>query len=238
MKVNRFFPFVLFIFSIFYAFNSPAIEVSPENEIFCVETSIKEESKPLLIDKPLPTQTLDISTAIEISPTPKPITDYDLAYEIVKEYTNNPYANVKLSEEEIQQYSKWFVDYSKENDLSYITVIAMAWFESEFNKDEVSHSDAIGIMQIKPSTAKPYGVTREDLFDPETNIRTGVKYLADLRDDYNLDLETAITAYNQGIGRVSRGTAKGIYIRKVNEISTEMNNLIEKRMEELQDDSL
>jgi soluble lytic murein transglycosylase-like protein len=59
-------------------------------------------------------------------------------------------------------------------------VMSVIWKESSFRPGVVARgSGAIGYMQLKPSTAKPYGFSREDLFDPEKNIEAGTRYLVD-----------------------------------------------------------
>ena len=53
-------------------------------------------------------------------------------------------------------------------------IFATAQVESNFNKHAVSNKGAIGVMQIKPSTAEfiaqKLGVEDYDLFDAKTNI--------------------------------------------------------------------
>jgi len=79
--------------------------------------------------------------------------------------------------------------------------------ESSFEKDKISPKNAVGLMQLLPSTA--YSLTDEeiDLFDPKTNIMLGAKYLAYLIKKFN-DVETALFAYNAGEGNVSRWLAE------------------------------
>ena len=55
-------------------------------------------------------------------------------------------------------------------------------------------------MQIMPATALDFGVT--DLFDPELNINTGVRYLKRLLRQFNGDISLAVAAYNAGSSKV------------------------------------
>ena len=76
--------------------------------------------------------------------------------------------------------------------------------ESSFDHTKVSNKQAIGLMQLLPSTAD--SLTKEtniDLYDPATNINLGVKYLAYLINRFN-DVDTALFAYNAGEGNVAR----------------------------------
>jgi soluble lytic murein transglycosylase-like protein len=58
----------------------------------------------------------------------------------------------------------------------------------------------MGLMQLMPRTAAMLGV--DDAFDPEQKIEGGVKYLAQLTDKYQGDVEMALAAYNAGPSRV------------------------------------
>jgi len=84
-------------------------------------------------------------------------------------------------------------------------VAAIIREESQYDWKAVSRVGAIGLMQVMPSTANAvaqrYGfpaVTRDDLFDQETNIRIGVRYVEQLLDQFSGDVVQTIAAYNAG----------------------------------------
>lgn len=72
--------------------------------------------------------------------------------------------------------------------------------ESDFDISAVSSAGALGLMQLMPSTAADLRLA--DPFDPEENIRGGVRYLRYLLNIFNDDLVLALAAYHAGAGNV------------------------------------
>lgn len=83
-----------------------------------------------------------------------------------------------------------------------VLIRAVIQVESDFNPRCVSRKGAQGLMQLIPETAKRYGV--KNAFNPEENIRGGVRYLADLLAMFNNDKHRALAAYNAGENAVIR----------------------------------
>jgi soluble lytic murein transglycosylase-like protein len=76
--------------------------------------------------------------------------------------------------------------------------------ESDFTRRAISSAGAVGYTQLMPATAtwlQP-GITYSDLFERDTNLRLGFRYLKILLAQYHGDLHLALLAYNRGPGRV------------------------------------
>lgn len=84
--------------------------------------------------------------------------------------------------------------------------------ESGFRRNAVSSKGAIGYTQVLPSTARWLDptVSRADLFDPETNLHIGFRYLRYLLDEYRGDVRLALLAYNRGPTTVAGLLSLGI----------------------------
>ena len=87
--------------------------------------------------------------------------------------------------------------------------LAVAKVESDFQYDVESSAGARGVMQIMPSTARgEFDLHKDELWDAETNIRTGVTFLSDLYYAYGQDWELALSHYNGG----SLKKKNGLYV--------------------------
>jgi len=91
---------------------------------------------------------------------------------------------------------------SREHGVDPKLVDALVRVESSYDPNAVSRRGAMGLMQLMPETAKRLDV--EDPFDPEENIRGGVKEFSRLVDRYSGNLQFALAAYNAGEGAVAR----------------------------------
>jgi hypothetical protein len=83
-------------------------------------------------------------------------------------------------------------------------IAAVVKAESAFDPSAVSSQGAQGLMQIMPATAERFGIASSDVFDPDTNLETGVRFLAHLRQRYEGDLALMLAAYNSGEATVTR----------------------------------
>jgi soluble lytic murein transglycosylase-like protein len=81
-------------------------------------------------------------------------------------------------------------------------VEAVIRVESDFRADAISPKGAVGLMQLMESTAAEMGV--KDRKNPRENIFGGVKYLRNLLNRFNGNLEFALAAYNAGPAAVEK----------------------------------
>ena len=85
-------------------------------------------------------------------------------------------------------------------DINLVKAVMAA--ESGFNSSAISPKNAMGLMQVIPPTAARYGVSAEQLMNPERNIYAGVRYLRDLSRMFQGRPDLIIAAYNAGEGTV------------------------------------
>jgi membrane-bound lytic murein transglycosylase MltF len=119
---------------------------------------------------------------------------------------------VSLDNETIRDTVDLFHTYGDRYGFDPLFLGAVAYQESGLDQSKRSRAGAVGVMQIKPSTAADPNVGISDVSTIENNIHAGAKYLAFLRDRYFSD--PAITglnrefltlaAYNAGPARVRK----------------------------------
>ena len=105
--------------------------------------------------------------------------------------------------------SETFERYARTRGVDVSLLYALARQESALYHRAQSPVGASGLMQLMPTTAshvaKKTGdnyAGRQQLIDPDMNIRLGSAYLKELLDNYNGNRVLAAAAYNAGPGRV------------------------------------
>src|SRR5437867_3085633 len=109
--------------------------------------------------------------------------------------------------------------HARNYDLDPALLAAVIYQESKFKADARSSAGAIGLMQLRPVTAKGIAVRTggsafqvDDLLDPELNVRYGSWYLRHLFQKYG-DERLVLAAYNAGQGNVDRWRQSGTEIQ-------------------------
>jgi soluble lytic murein transglycosylase-like protein len=98
-------------------------------------------------------------------------------------------------------YAPIVADLARRYDLSPRLIAAVVWQESRWRHDAVSNKGARGLAQLMPATARALGV---DPADPRANLEGGARYLRQMLDLFDGDVERALAAYNAGPGRVMK----------------------------------
>lgn len=114
------------------------------------------------------------------------------------------------------KYRREVEKYSKDFGVDKYLVYSIIKTESKFDEKAISNKGAKGLMQVTDKTAQ--WAARElrlgnriDLFEPETNIKIGVWYLARLEKEFGGNLKLSIAAYNGGSGNVRKWLSEGEY---------------------------
>ncbi|WP_269930403.1 lytic transglycosylase domain-containing protein [Aminobacter sp. HY435] len=89
--------------------------------------------------------------------------------------------------------------------------------ESNYRADARGKAGEIGLMQIKPATARMMGYSgsAKGLFNPETNIKWGIKYLAKAHELSGGTTCGTILKYNAGHGAKRMNPISAAYCKKV-----------------------
>jgi soluble lytic murein transglycosylase len=114
--------------------------------------------------------------------------------------------NFKGDKNQLIDIAYTIVKEAKYNHLDPYLILAIIKVESSFNITSVSHKGAMGLMQLKPTTAFYISeqisdiniANSNDLYDPILNLKIGINYLAYLRKKFDGNLKYAIIAYNIG----------------------------------------
>ncbi len=120
-----------------------------------------------------------------------------------------------ISKQERQKLTKvidLFKKYAHRYEFDFLAIIAQAYQESGLDHRKVSPAGAVGIMQVKPSTAADKRINIKDIYAIENNIHAGVKYLHFLRNWYYNKPEISPAdqvyfswaAYNAGPAKINK----------------------------------
>ena len=114
-------------------------------------------------------------------------------------------------------YSALISKYANQYNVPVALATAVIRVESNFNPMARGSHGEIGLMQIKPATARMMGYSgsAKGLFDPETNIKYGMKYLAAAHDLGGGQTCNTILKYNAGHGATRMNPVSKSYCGKV-----------------------
>lgn len=101
-----------------------------------------------------------------------------------------------------QRFSRRIARVARQYEVPEALIHAVISIESAYDPNAVSRAGAVGLMQLMPATAKRYGVANRR--DPAANLRGGTRYLRDLLNLFNSDLELVLAGYNAGENAVKK----------------------------------
>ncbi|MEP7454653.1 transglycosylase SLT domain-containing protein [Phyllobacterium sp. SB3] len=115
------------------------------------------------------------------------------------------------------KYSSIITSYASSYGVPVALAHAVVRVESNYRADMTGRAGEVGLMQIKYSTAKGLGYTgsRQALYNPDTNIRWGMKYLAGAHKLGNGTTCGTILRYNAGHGATRMNPISANYCAKV-----------------------
>ncbi len=113
-------------------------------------------------------------------------------------------------------YDKEIKKYGAKFGVDKFWILSIMREESHFKEDILSRSNAMGLMQILPSTGKwiagklgEKNFNKNMLWKPDVNIRYGTWYLNYLAELFKGDLFLATASYNGGQGNIQRKVEAG-----------------------------
>lgn len=129
---------------------------------------------------------------------------------------NVNYVKNSTTEEEMKKFQALialFQQYGKEYEFDHLMLAAQAFQESRLDQSVRSPAGAVGVMQIKPSTAADPTVGIKDVeTNTDNNVHAGVKYLRFVVNQYFKDAKMdstnkllfAFASYNAGPARIAK----------------------------------
>ena len=105
-------------------------------------------------------------------------------------------ATINTGSPERQQIASWVRRLAPDYGLDPNLIMAMIQTESNFNPRARSPANALGLMQLIPSTANRFGV--KDRADPIQNLHGGMAYMRWLLSFFGGDLRLSLAGYNAG----------------------------------------
>lgn len=100
------------------------------------------------------------------------------------------------------RYDVIIADAARRHGIPTALIKAVIKAESDFDPQAVSRRGAMGLMQIMPANLDVLEVA--DPFNPHQNIMGGVRYLREMLERFDQDLQLALAAYNAGPGVVEQ----------------------------------
>ena len=118
-----------------------------------------------------------------------------------------------ISSEQISIFDHFFKKYARQINWDWRLLASVSYQESKFFTDRVSWAGATGLMGLMPKTAENFGVSAEQLYEPEENIKAAADLIKRLNqlfasvEDEEERIKFILAAYNFGSGHISDAQA-------------------------------
>ena len=125
---------------------------------------------------------------------------------------------------------------SKANEVPLDLALSLILTESEFSPGAKSPKGALGLMQIMPETFKEYAqrlglqVGMQAIYDPQVNIKVGMRYFGDMYGAYKKKYKTEAEARKVALSEYNSGPNGGIqsaYVNKIEKDTKKFTGMVE-----------
>lgn len=125
---------------------------------------------------------------------------------------------------QMSPYDAIIARYATKHGIPGALAHAVIRVESNYRAHVTGAAGEVGLMQIKPATARMMGYSgnAQALYDPETNIRFGMRYLAKAMQLGGGDTCGTILRYNAGHGATRMNPISANYCAKVKRLMAEI----------------
>ena len=124
------------------------------------------------------------------------------AYAVATIFGEDLDAGLDINTPQRQQVASWVQRLAPDYGLDPKLILAIIQTESNFNPRARSSANALGLMQLIPSTAARFGV--KDRANPVQNLHGGMAYMRWLLSFFRGDLRLSLAGYNAGERAVER----------------------------------
>jgi soluble lytic murein transglycosylase-like protein len=164
-------------------------------------TTVFEHQKELVGSKRMPNSIRENKNADQIASL--------IIFEIVRESLPKEYAS------QSQLVARTIIEQGNRYKMDPLLIASVIRHESNFNPLIVGLVGEIGLMQIRPTTAKwlndkAHIVKKLDLRNPVTNIKVGAYFLNKLRNKFNQNGRYYLSAYNMGVAKLRQNLKQNV----------------------------
>lgn len=155
-------------------------------------------------------------------------------FELSKQPDFESNVTINLPKGSVSLYDALFKKYAAISGYDWHLLASVAYQESRFKPEVASWAGAVGLMGLMPRTAKVFGVSGDDLKNPELSIKVGAELINKLDaifakvPDQEQRLKFVLAAYNGGNGHITDAQALA---RKYNDDPYKWDGNVEKYIE-------